>query len=91
MSRNRPRIMRCTHHDAIYTQTPVKLNRKVGFVVLLAGPALLGAGCSGINSSHSISPGTFLIPGMSEAGTPVADPAAPLPLLAPAAQFASAR
>ena len=42
---------------------------RLALVVLLTG---LGAGCSGINASHSISPATFLLPGLTQGG--VVDP-----------------
>jgi hypothetical protein len=60
--------------------TPVKWNwkwfRTVAFAALLA----LGAGCSGIHASKSVSPATFLIPGLMMNDTPAAHdsiPAAP--------------
>jgi hypothetical protein len=43
---------------------------RLALVALLAVP---GAGCSGINASHSISPATFLLPGLLSQGG-VADP-----------------
>jgi hypothetical protein len=63
----------------------MKFYRKAfpGTVVLLL--AAFGAGCSGINTSHSISPATFLLPGLIQAeprkSVPIADapvPGAPL-------------
>ena len=47
--------------------------------LILAGLAGLGAGCSGINASHSVSPASFLIPGLLKVEPPPADPNAPLP------------
>ena len=44
--------------------------------VLLPVVALLGAGCSGINASHSVSPATFLLPGFFGQAQPQAAPAA---------------
>ena len=35
---------------------------------------LLGAGCSGINSTQSVSPATFLLPGLMQADPPPAYP-----------------
>lgn len=35
-------------------------------LVMVAFLALLGVGCSGINTSHGVSPATFLIPGFSQ-------------------------
>jgi hypothetical protein len=88
---NGPRIMRCTRHFQIYTPATVKLNRKVGIVLLLAGSALLGSGCSGINASQSVSPATFLLPGLLKADPPVTEPNAPLPEVAPTTLVAQAR
>jgi hypothetical protein len=54
-------------------------------LVLVAATVLAtaGAGCSGINTSHSVSPATFLIPGLfgqvPAPGTPPADPATAAP------------
>jgi len=41
--------------------------------------AVLGAGCSGINASHSVSPATFLVPGFFGQAEPVGAPASPTP------------
>ena len=38
------------------------------------GAVLLGAGCSGINTSQSVSPATFLLPGLLQADPPPAHP-----------------
>jgi hypothetical protein len=35
---------------------------------------LLGAGCSGINTTQSVSPATFLLPGLMQADPPPAHP-----------------
>ena len=74
-----------------FTLATVKLNTKVGHAALLAGMVLLGVGCSGINASQSVSPATFLLPGIMQAEPPPADPAQPLPEVAPALQLAQAR
>jgi len=50
----------------------VKLKWQSFRLALVALFALVGAGCSGINASHSISPATFLLPGLTQTG--VADP-----------------
>jgi hypothetical protein len=34
------------------------------WLALLALLSVIGAGCSGINASHSVSPATFLLPGL---------------------------
>jgi hypothetical protein len=82
--------MRCTHGHSIYTPPPVKLNSKVGLFVILAGSALLGTGCGGINASHSVSPASFILPGLLKAEPQTADPLEPLPVAAPVEQFARA-
>jgi hypothetical protein len=66
--------------------TPVKWNwkwiRAAGLLVVIA----LGAGCGGIHASKSISPATFLLPGIMKNDTPAAQdstlPAPPGALLA---------
>jgi hypothetical protein len=50
----------------------VKLKWQSFRLALVALLVVLGAGCSGINASHSISPATFLIPGFTQGGA--ADP-----------------
>jgi hypothetical protein len=42
----------------------VKLKWQSFRLALVAALALVGAGCSGINASQSISPATFLLPGL---------------------------
>jgi hypothetical protein len=42
----------------------VKLKWQSFRLALMTALALMGAGCSGINASQSISPATFLIPGL---------------------------
>ena len=49
--------------------------KSVWLATLAVSLAVLGAGCSGINSSHSISPATFLMPGLMQT-----TPARPLPV-----------
>ena len=71
--------MRCTRHGTIYTPIPVKLNRKAVLALILAALAGFGAGCSGINASQSVSPASFLIPGLLKVEPPPADPNATLP------------
>jgi len=80
-------IMHCTRHVPIYTPPPVKLNRKVGAAFFIL--AILVGGCSGINSSHSISPATFLLPGLLKADPGPVDSTAPLPEVETALQVAA--
>jgi hypothetical protein len=49
----------------------------------------LGTGCSGINASHSVSPATFLIPGLLKAEPQVETLDPTLPSIAPPKQVAS--
>jgi hypothetical protein len=37
---------------------------------------VLASGCSGINTGASVSPATFLLPGLGKTDTPVVEPAA---------------
>ncbi len=41
----------------------MRLNRKLIWLAMWSGVLLLGAGCSGVNASHSVSPIDFLLPG----------------------------
>jgi hypothetical protein len=59
----------------------VQLDWKPATLAFIAALALMGAGCSGINTSRSVSPATFLLPGYFGQTTP---PAAPSPVAAPA-------
>jgi hypothetical protein len=44
----------------------MRLNRKLIWLAMWTGVLLLGAGCSGVNASHSVSPIDFLLPGASQ-------------------------
>jgi hypothetical protein len=48
--------------------------------------ALLGAGCSGINTSQSVSPASFFLPGLMRNDAP-AQTNAPVALMEPAAEL----
>ncbi|HEU0009575.1 MAG TPA: hypothetical protein VFT34_07155 [Verrucomicrobiae bacterium] len=68
----------------------MQLNRKTALLAaLLPAVVLLGAGCSGINTSHSVSPATFLLPGFFGQAQPQVAPSAE-PAWAPAAGPAQA-
>jgi hypothetical protein len=69
----------------------VKLNWKVVFGAVFAALVLLTSGCSGINASQSVSPATFLLPGLMRADPRPADPSAPLPETAPIIQVTQVR
>jgi hypothetical protein len=55
---------------------------------MCSGVVLLGAGCSGINTSQSVSPATFLLPGLLQADPPPAHPDRILPTEAPSTDAA---
>jgi hypothetical protein len=57
----------------------VRLNWKILQWVMCAAICGLGAGCSGINASKSISPATFLLPGFMQADPSAAEPGQSLP------------
>jgi hypothetical protein len=60
--------------------TRVKLKWQTFRLALMALLAALGAGCSGINASRSISPAMFLLPGLGKAETePTKAPQSPNP------------
>jgi hypothetical protein len=69
----------CHQFTTIYYAL-VQLDLKPAWLLSLAAIALIGTGCSGISTSHSVSPATFLLPGFfgqtspAPATTP-ADPA----------------
>lgn len=48
----------------------VRLNWKFLWLGLGALSVMLGAGCSGVNASHSVSPASFLLPGLMQAEPP---------------------
>jgi hypothetical protein len=56
------------------------LDLKPAWLLSLAAIVLIGTGCSGINTTHSVSPATFLLPGFfgQAPPTPAASPA-PVP------------
>jgi len=53
--------------------------------------ALMGAGCSGINASGSVSPASFLLPGLMQNEPSPPPPANPFPGSDPAPSLAQAR
>jgi hypothetical protein len=61
---------------------------KVGLAALFV-VSVLGGGCSGINASQSVSPATFLLPGLLKADPGPEDSTAPLPEVESALQFAA--
>jgi len=53
----------------------VRLRWKILRLALLAALPLAGAGCSGINSSQSVSPASFFLPGLLRNDAPTNAPA----------------
>ena len=47
---------------------------------VLSGTLLLATGCSGINTSHSVSPASFFLPGLLQADPPSAPANEQVPL-----------
>ena len=57
--------MYCQHAIPTYS-AHVSLVRTILWLALMAGVITLGTGCSSLNASHSISPATFLLPGLMQ-------------------------
>jgi hypothetical protein len=55
---------------------------------MLPAGLLLVAGCSGINASRSVSPATFLLPGLMQTDPPPAHPDQAVPATEPLKEFA---
>lgn len=60
----------------------MKRYRVCALGVILAGTALMGTGCGGVQGSHSVSPASFFLPGLihHEVRDPRPDDAAPMPV-----------
>jgi hypothetical protein len=70
------------HRDEVNYTRQVRLNWSFLRLALLAALPLAGAGCSGVNSSQSVSPLDFFLPGaghMLKADPPATNPPALLP------------
>ena len=63
--RPRPRISCCHHVDLTYSGG-VKREWRPLWLAIIPALMLLCSGCSGINASHSISPASFLLPGLGQ-------------------------
>jgi hypothetical protein len=72
----------CHRFDPTY-YVLVQLDLKPAWLLSLAAIVLIGTGCSGISTTHSVSPATFLLPGFF-GQTPPAPAVSPAPL--PAAE-----
>ena len=66
----RSRIYDCHHVPPTYTLHSVTIHRKSCWFIACVALLALGAGCSGINMSPSVSPATFLLPGLLKADPP---------------------
>lgn len=62
--------MSCEHVPGIYTGPSVTAKRKSFRVLAVAALAVLAAGCGGFNHTHSISPASFLLPGLLKTDPP---------------------
>jgi hypothetical protein len=69
----------------------MRRSRKACWGALLCLPVLFLAGCSGINSSYSVSPASFFLPGLMRLEPPKNTPTAPQPGETPASELALAR
>jgi len=66
----------------------VRLNWKNLRWITTAALLLLGAGCSGVNVSKSVSPLDFILPGLIKADPPPTQPEKPTPAAQPVVQVA---
>jgi hypothetical protein len=84
---DRPGNTYCHDNGRFYTAS-VQLFWKSPLLILTAAFALVGAGCSGINHTQSVSPATFLLPGFfgqaepTTPPTPAAEVSAPVEIVA---------
>jgi hypothetical protein len=61
----------------------VKINWKILHLAICGAALLAAAGCSGINTSQSVSPATFLLPGLMKADPSPAHPGPVAPATVP--------
>jgi hypothetical protein len=83
--------MYCEHVQGIYTPQSVTAQRKSLRFVAYASLLLLAAGCSGIHARQTISPATFLLPGLLKADPPSTPDDPVLPETTPVKQVALVR
>jgi len=69
----------------------VRLNWKSAWLAMLALPAILGAGCSGINAGGSVSPASFFLPGIMKADPLPETVPGPVTAATPSFQLAKAQ
>jgi hypothetical protein len=84
-------ISSCEHLLRIYTLLSVTLQRKTFQLAAVAALLVLTAGCSGLNATQSISPASFLLPGLLKADPAPATGDVTLPETPAAKQVALAR
>lgn len=72
----------CCHRDGVFYTGQVRLSWNFLRLTLLAALPWAGAGCSGLNSSQSVSPLDFLLPGAGHI-IKAAPPATNAPVLFP--------
>jgi hypothetical protein len=80
------RISGCSHVDVPYT-TPMRKKWNYGLWLCLSLLALIGSGCGGFSATRSISPATFLLPGLLHNTNPAQETPSltePLPAETPA-------
>ena len=86
---NYPKIRSCQEHGLFYSCHLVRLNWKILRLATCAAVLLLlGAGCSGINVTKSVSPATFLLPGLLQDDPRPVHPDETLPAVEPPHQVA---
>jgi len=79
----------CQTHVIIYSVVSVRLHWKILRLACCAAVSvLLGAGCSGINVTKSVSPATFLLPGLLQDDPRPVHPDETLPAVEPPNQVA---
>ena len=66
----------------------VRLNWKILRVVMLAALLLPAVGCGGLHAKYTVTPMSFLLPGLLQADPPPADPNRDLPPALPDKEFA---
>ena len=71
-------IRGCHRGGLIYTRQ-VRITRNLLALALWLALALGGTGCGGVNASQSVSPASFLLPGLMKAGPPATNAPAALP------------
>jgi hypothetical protein len=81
-----PGISSCQCHEAVYSNNSVKLNWKILPLTLCGAMLPLVTGCSGINASKSVSPATFLLPGLLQADPAPVNPEPVWPATLPVAE-----